>query len=486
MIDLTRNEAQIRKNAAHCRERNIRLPTFREMKNPENISGAIRDEMKSIGLWDMHPRNLYRGSWKNEPVSEGGNYGAVNAMVIPKEITGVKANIIGLVGKWFPTGAHKVGATYGCIAPALVTGQFDPSSTKAVWPSTGNYCRGGAYISSLLGCESVAILPEGMSRERFEWLQKVAGEIIATPGTESNVKEIFDQCWELKKTRSDIRIFNQFEEFGNTLWHYHVTGNAAKEAFEKASGGRGRLAGSVSSSGSAGTLGFGYFLKDQYPTSKLVAAEALQCPTLLYNGYGEHRIEGIGDKHIPWIHDCKNTDMVVSVDDETVVKVVRLFNEPKGREYLISQGVDPDIVANLGLMGISCIGNMIGAIKFAKYYELGEDDWVVTIFTDSMDLYLSRVEELAAEHGAYAEVSAARDHQRLLDAGLEHMQELGYYDRKRIHNLKYFTWIEQQGREVSELNAQWQDHQNYWNGIFSLESEIDSMIEEFNTLIDQG
>ena len=178
--------------------------------------------------------------------------------------------------------------------------------------------------------------------------------------------------------------------------------------------------------------------------------------------------------------------MVVSVDDETVVKVVRLFNEPKGREYLISQGVDPDIVANLGLMGISCIGNMIGAIKFAKYYELGEDDWVVTIFTDSMDLYLSRVEELAAEHGAYAEVSAALDHQRLLDAGLEHMQELGYYDRKRIHNLKYFTWIEQQGREVSELNAQWQDHQNYWNGIFSLESEIDSMIEEFNRLIDQG
>ena len=191
--------------------------------------------------------------------------------------------------------------------------------------------------------------------------------------------------------------------------------------------------GASTGSGSAGTLGFGYFLKDQYPTSKLVAAEALQCPTLLYNGYGEHRIEGIGDKHIPWIHDCKNTDMVVSVDDETVVKVVRLFNEPKGREYLISQGVDPDIVANLGLMGISCIGNMIGAIKFAKYYELGEDDWVVTIFTDSMDLYLSRVEELAAEHGAYAEVSAARDHQRLLDAGLEHMQELGYYAVSYTH-----------------------------------------------------
>ena len=327
MIDLTRNEAQIRKNAAHCRERNIRLPTFREMKNPENISGAIRDEMKSIGLWDMHPRNLYVSAGRMNPFPRGELWCCERDGDSQGNHRG-EGQYHRIGGEVVPTGAHKVGATYGCIAPALVTGQFDPSSTKAVWPSTGNYCRGGAYISSLLGCESVAILPEGMSRERFEWLQKVAGEIIATPGTESNVKEIFDQCWELKKP-SDIRIFNQFEEFGNTLWHYHVTGNAAKEAFEKASGGRGRLAGSVSSSGSAGTLGFGYFLKDQYPTSKLVAAEALQCPTLLYNGYGEHRIEGIGDKHIPWIHDCKNTDMVVSVDDETVVKVVRLLMNPK-------------------------------------------------------------------------------------------------------------------------------------------------------------
>ena len=485
MIDLTRNEAQILKNAAHCRERNIKLPTFSEMKNPGTISEEIRDEMKSIGLWDMHPRNLYRVSWKNEPVSEGGGYGKVNSMIIPREITGVKANIIGLVGKWFPTGAHKVGATYGCIAPALVTGQFDPVGTKAVWPSTGNYCRGGAYISSLLGCESVAILPEGMSRERFEWLQKVAGEIIATPGTESNVKEIFDKCWELKNARSDIRIFNQFEEFGNTLWHYHVTGTAAQEAFEQASGGRGRLAGSVSSSGSAGTLGFGYFLKDQYPASKIVAAEALQCPTLLYNGYGEHRIEGIGDKHIPWIHDCKNTDMVVSVDDEAVVRFARLFNERKGRDYLVSEGVDPEFSSRLGLLGISGIGNLVAAIKFAKFYELGEEDWVVTIFTDSMDLYHSRIEELVAERGEYTNIDACRDYQLLMDAGLEHLLELGYYDRKRIHNLKYFTWIEQQGREVSELNDQWHDHHNYWKGIFSLDSEIDGLIREFNRLIEE-
>ena len=220
------------------------------------------------------------------------------------------------------------------------------------------------------------------------------------------------------------------------------------------------MAGSVSSSGSAGTLGFGYFHKEQYPASKLVAAEALQCPTLLYNGYGEHRIEGIGDKHIPWIHDCKNTDMVISVDDEAVVRFARLFNERKGRDYLVSEGVDPEFSSKLGLLGISCIGNLVAAIKFAKYYELGEEDWVVTIFTDSMELYHSRIEELVAERGEYTQMDACRDYQLFMDAGLEHLLELGYYDRKRIHNLKYFTWIEQQGREVSELNDQWQDHHN--------------------------
>ena len=256
------------------------------------------------------------------------------------------ARIIALVGKWFPTGSHKVGATYGCLVPQLVTGQFDPTSQKAAWPSTGNFCRAGAYNATLLGCESIAILPEGMSRERFQWLATVAGEVIATPGCESNVKEIFDKCWELRQTRGNVVIFNQFDEYGNHLWHYQVTGRALEEVLSAEIGEEGRCAGFVSQTGSAGTIGAGDYLKERFPGSKIVASEALQCPTLLLNGYGDHRIEGIGDKHVPWIHNVRNTDVVTAIDDEACVSLVRLFNEPEGQAYLVAQGVSEGFIQN--------------------------------------------------------------------------------------------------------------------------------------------
>jgi len=219
MINLTINEDQLARTVARAQARQIIIPTFAEQKHPEKIDDRITAKLKEIGLWELHPYNLFRITWKNEPIKSGGRYGNVNFLELPKALTGVDARIVGLVGKWFPTGAHKVGAAFGCLVPRLVTGQFDPTSQKAVWPSTGNYCRGGAYNAALLGCESIGILPEGMSRERFEWLAHIAGEVIRTPGTESNVKEIFDQCWELKASRTNIMIFNQFEEFGNHLWH---------------------------------------------------------------------------------------------------------------------------------------------------------------------------------------------------------------------------------------------------------------------------
>jgi cysteine synthase len=256
------------------------------------------------------------------------------------------------VGKWFPTGAHKVGAAFGCLVPRLVTGQFDPSTQKAVWPSTGNYCRGGAYDSTLLACESVAILPEGMSKERFDWLASVAGK---TPGTESNVKEIFDKCWELRRSGEDLVIFNQFDEFGNYLWHYEVTGHAMQEVLEREMRPADTYRGVVLTTGSAGTIGCGDYMKRLFPASKIAASEALQCPTLTLNGFGAHRIEGIGDKHIPWIHNVKNTDMVMAIDDEATIDLIRLFNEPAGQEYLVSQGVAEEFIAQLPLLGISCV-----------------------------------------------------------------------------------------------------------------------------------
>ncbi|MFK5926573.1 MAG: pyridoxal-phosphate dependent enzyme [Desulfuromusa sp.] len=480
MINLEIN-AEIRdKNAAYCREKKILLPTFEMMKNPETIPEKIKESLKSVGLWEVNPLNLFRITWKNEQKDSGGQFGGVNHIVLPPELTGCKATIIMLSGKWFPTGAHKVGATYGCLIPRLISGQFDPQKTKAVWPSTGNYCRGGAYISALLANHAIAILPEEMSQERFDWLKTVAGEVIATPGCESNVKEIFDKCWELRNSGENLQIFNQFDEMGNPLWHYNVTGNAIEELVNQYVGEDENFAGYISSSGSGGTLAAGYHLKTKFPKMKTAVAEALECPTLLQNGFGDHRIEGIGDKHVPWVHDCKDTDFVIAVDDEKAMRTLRLFNEDKGRSLLKNEGVDPELVEKLDLLGISGVGNMLAAIKFAKYNELTEKDYLVTIATDSMQLYGSRIQELEKARGQYTTGSAERDIELLQSLSYDNTKELTYYDKKAIHNLKYFTWIEQQGKELQELNAQWYDHENFWTKTLNQADEIDELINDFN------
>jgi len=489
MIDLTVYEDKLRNTIERARERNIIIPTFAQMRDPSKIPASIQRALASHGLWDLHPLNLFRITWKNEPVAHGGGFGGVNYIEFPPELTGVDARIIALVGKWFPTGAHKVGATFGCLVPRLVTGQFDPTFHKAVWPSTGNYCRGGAYDANLLACESIAILPEEMSRERFEWLSKVAGEVIATPGCESNVWEIFQKCKELQATRDNVMVFNQFDEFGNHLWHYDVTGHAMEEVLQ-AELGDGRYAGVVLTSGSSGTMGCGDYLKERFPRSQLVVSEALQCPTLLENGFGGHRIEGIGDKHVPWIHNVRNTDMVVAIDDEDTMSLVRLFNEDAGHAYLESRGVPASLVETLDLLGISSIANLLSAIKYAKYYEMGSRDVVLTVLTDSMELYQSRLKELHDAHGPYDKTDAAVDyHTHLMGMKTDAMLELGYRERKRIHNLKYYTWIEQMGRSPEELDDQWYDFPGYWDRIHSTVPRIDELIEAFNEksgLLDEG
>ncbi|MBT8371760.1 MAG: pyridoxal-phosphate dependent enzyme, partial [Deltaproteobacteria bacterium] len=475
MIDLTLNPDILERTVKRARERNIIIPTFKQQWKPDLIPDAIVAKLKNIGLWDVDPLNLFRITWHNEPVSHGGGFGDVNFLEFPPELTGVPARIIAPIGKWFPTGAHKVGAAFGCLVPRLVTGQYDPTTQKAVWPSTGNYCRGGAYDSALLACESIAILPEGMSQERFDWLATVAGETIKTPGSESNVKEIFDKCWELRQSGQDVVIFNQFEEFGNYLWHYEVTGPAVMSILEKVMGPMDRYRGLISATGSAGTIACGDYLKKKFPASKIVASEALQCPTLLYNGFGDHRIEGIGDKHIPWIHNVKNTDMVVAINDETPVELIRLFNEPQGKACLLSKGVPENFINSLSLLGISSVSNLATAIKFAKYFELGKNDVVVTILTDSMEMYASRLTELESQWGEFTQTDATHIFaQHIQGLTIDHMVELSYYDRKRIHNLKYYTWVEQQGKSYQEIQAQWYDDQ-YWA---SRTEEIDSLIEE--------
>ncbi|MFQ5423909.1 MAG: pyridoxal-phosphate dependent enzyme [Phycisphaerae bacterium] len=483
------NEESLNRAVACCRERGILIPTFAQLRDPASIPDAIKARLKSVGLQDVDPLNLFRITWKNEPVETGGLFNGGNWIEFPPALTGTEARIIGIVGKWFPTGAHKVGAGFGCLVPRLVSGQFDPTTQKAVWPSTGNFCRGGAFDCALLGCHAIGILPEEMSCERFDWLRAIGAEVIATPGCESNVKEIYDKCWEIRRTRPDCVIFNQFEEFGNAVWHYHTTGSVIQEIYDRISkeeprglkpaAHRLRLAAYVSATGSAGTIAAGDFLRTKHPGLRVVATEALQCPTLLRFGFGGHRIEGIGDKHVPWIHNVRNTDVICAVDDEQCLALLRLFNEPAGHKCVTTVGVPEDLVRQLPLLGISGICNLISAIKTAKMFDMDGRDVIFTCLTDSTDLYQSRLAELRQRCGPYDAATAVRHFGRYLEGvGPDHMRELTYADRKALHHFKYFTWVEQQQRTVDDLRKLWAP--DFWTEMFAQVGEWDRLIEQFN------
>ena len=481
-IDLSVNKSGLENNLKKARENHIIIPTIAQMQNPDLIPESIKAKLSKTGLWDVDPINLFRISWHNEAKESGGLFQKVpNYVEIPSELSGVPCRIIAMVGKWFPTGCHKVGASFGCLAPRLVTGQFDVNKHKAVWPSTGNYCRGGAFNSRLLGAQGVAILPAEMSKERFDWLHEIGAEVIATPGCESNVKEIFDKTNELKRDPGYM-VFNQFEEMGNPLWHYNVTGVALADLFEAVKKPGQRLAGACFTSGSAGTMSAGDLLKERYPQMKLAVGEALQCPTILNNGFGGHRIEGIGDKHIPWIHNVKNTDMAIAIDDEDSQRLLRLFNTAPGKKYLKEElKLSDELLEKLTWLGISGIANVLCCIKMAKYYELTEKDVVCTVLTDSAVMYGSRIEELNQMYGAYTATDAVVDHNlHMLGLKTDNMMEMGYAQRKRVHNLKYYTWVEQQGKTSEELNALWYDTENTWDAVHAQAKELDELINAFN------
>ena len=475
-----KNYNTILKNARRCKERGIILPTIKQQINPETIPDNIKKQLPDIGLWDINPLNLFRITWKND--IQTGLFGRPNFFEIPSSLTGVPARIIGMVGKYFPTGAHKVGAAYGCLVPRLISGTFDPETQKAVWPSTGNYCRGGAFDCALLACPAVAILPQEMSQERFDWLHQIGAEVYATPGCESNVKEIYDFCAELRKDPKNV-ILNQFDEFGNPFWHYHVAGNSIKEVWDIVKNKSSNFSGFVSATGSAGTIAAGKKKKKYFPLMKTTAAEALECPTLLMNGFGGHRIEGIGDKHIPWVHNVRNTDAVAAIHDDDCLRLFRLFNEPIGQEFLIKEGIVEDVVQKLPLLGISSIANLLASIKFSKYFELGKNDIIFTIFTDSAELYQTRLQEQRVLKGNYTEKQAALDWEGPLKAQkIDYFLELRYLEKKRIHNLKYYTWVEQQGKTCQEIQHQWEP--DYWKETFEDNlDELDTAIEEFNALL---
>ena len=478
------DEACLSRTRESFREAGIRLPKLAELADPMALDAAVTAGLAAVDPDVPDARNLFRVHWHND-ADRRGITAVPEHMVLPPEVTGVEAKIIVALGNRFPMiRAHKVLAAYGCLVPRLVTGRFDPERHRAVWPSTGNYCRGGVAISRILGCRSVAVLPEGMSRERFQWLENWVTEksdIHRTPGTESNVKEIYDACHELAKDPDNI-ILNQFNEFGTYISHRAVTGPAMARIFHAVKGESNlRARAFVSASGSAGTLAAGDHLKAELG-SAIAVVEALECPTLLYNGYGEHNIQGIGDKHLPFIHNVLNSDFVIGVSDRASDALNLLFNTTPGRSFLTAhKGLDQQSVAALANLGLSSIANVLGAIKLAKYLGLGPEDALLTGATDGAEMYGTELEKAAAKiaTGGFDELAAAETFGRyLLAATSDNMLELNRWDRERIFNLGYYTWVEQQGVSLEDFDAR--RSPQFWEDLMDLVPVWDAMIEDFN------
>ncbi len=466
------------------RETRTILPTFAQLIDPPSIPAATRAELASVEPDAPDPRNLFRVHWHNA-ADRRGSTAVPEHVVLPASLTGVRAPIVVALGDRFPMiAAHKVLAAYACLVPRLVTGEFDPTSQRAIWPSTGNYCRGGVAISRILGCRGVAVLPTGMSRERFEWLERWVAEpadIIRTAGTESNVKEIYDACAELERDPANV-ILNQFSEYGNHLVHWAVTGRALERVVESLAATMPGLrpAAFVSATGSAGTIGAGDWLKDRHGT-KIVAVEALECPTMLRNGFGEHNIQGIGDKHIPLIHNVMNTDLVVDISDRATDRLLVLLNTPAGLAHLAGRGVPEPILAALPSLGISSICNVLAAIRTAKQLDLGPEDAVLTVATDGAAMYLTEVEKILARDfpAGFGAVEAAETFgQHVLGAGTDDLLELTPAERERIFNLGYFTWVEQQGVAFEDFVAR--RRQAFWRDLRASIPAWDAAIVEMN------
>ncbi len=469
-----------RRTVERFHEAGIVLPTFAQLADPATIPGPIVEALSGVDPDAAHPLNLFRVHWFNG-ADRKRRVDVPEHVVLDRSLTGVDAPIVVLLGDRFPMiNAHKVLAAYACLVPRIVTGQFDPTQQRAVWPSTGNYCRGGVAISRLMRARGVAVLPEGMSEERFRWLERWVTspeDIVKTPGTESNVKEIYDRCNELSLYPDNV-IFNQFSEFGNHLVHRTVTGRAA-ETLAGALGLEPRAF--VSATGSAGTLAAGDHLKERFG-SLTVAVEALECPTMLMNGFGEHNIQGIGDKHIPLIHNVMNTDVVVDVSDRATDQLNVLFQSEAGRHYLRTRrGVPEPVIESLDSFGLSSICNVVAAIKTARYLGWGPHDAVVTVATDGGAMYRTEAEKYLARHwpGGVDEVVAGEIFaEHVLGAGTADMLELSTTDRTRIFNLGYYTWVEQQGVSLDEFAAR--RDQKFWTDLLTIVPEWDRMIEDFN------
>jgi cysteine synthase len=359
-------------------------PSYDEMLYPERIDGKVREKaLTALEGNELDPVNLFNITWKDED-------NKVRKIVLPREMTGVDANIVVMLGKGFPSGSHKVGPAYSTLIEGCVDGEINPGEHTILGPSTGNFGIGVSYICRLMGYDAIVIMPDNMSRERYERIQKYGARLELTPGSESDVILTLEKTHEMMKNPKN-KALAQFELMPNYRFHRYVTGNSAVEAVKGV--GNGRIACFTSAPGSAGTIAAGDEIKKVFPEAKIAALEPYECSTLATGGRGQHRIEGIGDKMCTLIHNVLTTDFVVLINDDDTIRGLKVIHD--GEEALVRLGIDREQARFMkNLFGPSGICNILGAIKMAKYLRLGPDDNVVTIATDGFDRYNSVIEDL--------------------------------------------------------------------------------------------
>lgn len=359
-------------------------PTYQEMLNPDRLPKVVRNRARAAAKNELDPANLFNITWRDST-------GGIRHVLLSKQLTGVEANILVMIGCGFPSGSHKVGPAYATLMEGELAGEIHAGENTIIGPSTGNFGIGVAYISKLKGYPAIVIMPEQMSKERYERIRKYGGQLDLTPGSESDVILVLERT-EFYKKDPKHRVLAQFELLPNYRFHRYVTGQSALEM--ASAYGNGRIAAFVSAPGSAGTLAAGDEIKGHFSEAVISAVEPHECSTLFNNGRGSHRIEGIGDKMVTLIHNVLSTDYVQRVHDDDCVAGLELVEQHSpALEKMVR--LNPGALASLqGNFGISGICNILGAMRLAKYLKLRKGDNVVTVATDGGDRYPSVIEEL--------------------------------------------------------------------------------------------
>lgn len=445
-------------------------PTYAEMRNPLLLPPSLREATTNARAEETNATNLFNINWKQTSDT-------VDAMILPKELTGVQANIIVLSGRNFPSGSMKVGPAYATLAEEEALRDLHPGDKHVIGPSTGNFGIGTAYISLLKGYHAIVVMPDNMSQERYDRIRGYEGSLDLTPGTESDVILTLERTHkEYVAKPEQYVVLAQFELLPNYRFHRHVTGKAVVEAAKGI--GNGRVAAFVSAPGSAGTLGAGDYVKSIWPESKIVALEPRECSTLYDGGQGQHRIEGIGDKMVTLIHNVFNTDLLMLIHDEETVRGMEVIQS--GTHILVDRlGVpSADSCQLYGKFGPSCICNIIGAIKTAKYLGLGPEDNVVTIATDSYDRYPSVSQELYMRNGGKPTDDQLEQWAKsaFLGASLGEIVDLTKPgQQQRLQQMKSDLWT--QFGYTADYIRQMAD-QSFWDAEYAKIQEIDPLIEQ--------